>query len=272
MKANSNKPLNPGGARQYYIICTHCHYDHLGGITHFLEGGTTQIIASAAGRNFIESDLERHGLFDSVGKPEPYYKVTQWAEAFTKLTVPGKHGEKPIDLGITILQTPGHTPDELAWYDHEEMHLYVGDSMYEEGEDQMPIIWPAEGNLVEWVFSLDKMLRFVQGKNVNAAAAAKNDDEDWVEVARRVKLGAGHQTHSADAEEFLWMCKHFLDSIMKGSIPVASKSTWRGEAVYLWREKDGKSGISFKAPVRLMKEAYDFFGGTRRHDLLASHP
>ena len=55
------------------------------------------------------------------------------------------------DIGITILQTPGHTPDELAWYDHEEMHLSVGDSFYQEGDDGMPIIFVGTGNMIEWV-------------------------------------------------------------------------------------------------------------------------
>ena len=53
-------------------------------------------------------------------------------------------------LGIMVLHTPGHTPDSLAWYDEEEMHLSVGDSFYEEGEDGMAIQFPKEGNLIEW--------------------------------------------------------------------------------------------------------------------------
>jgi hypothetical protein len=28
--ANGDKPLNPGGERGYVVICTHCHYDHIG--------------------------------------------------------------------------------------------------------------------------------------------------------------------------------------------------------------------------------------------------
>lgn len=66
IEENGNAPLNPDGLRQYYIITTHCHYDHIGGISQFLSGGTTEIIASAAGRDFIESDLEAHGLFKYI--------------------------------------------------------------------------------------------------------------------------------------------------------------------------------------------------------------
>lgn len=27
---NTSKPLNPGGSRSYVVLCTHCHYDHIG--------------------------------------------------------------------------------------------------------------------------------------------------------------------------------------------------------------------------------------------------
>lgn len=27
---NGDRPLNPEGAKSYTIICTHCHYDHIG--------------------------------------------------------------------------------------------------------------------------------------------------------------------------------------------------------------------------------------------------
>lgn len=27
---NDGRPLNPGGEKEYAIVCTHCHYDHIG--------------------------------------------------------------------------------------------------------------------------------------------------------------------------------------------------------------------------------------------------
>lgn len=164
IESNLDRPLNPGGYRQYYIICTHCHFDHTGGITQFLSGGTTEIIASSAGRDFIESDLLHHGHFDYVDRPAPYYEVTHYAESFERLKWPIWHKDpdpdvpspRPFqtDLGVSIIHTPGHTPDEIAWYDYSEMHLFVGDSFYEEGEDGMSILFPGEGNLIEWVSNI----------------------------------------------------------------------------------------------------------------------
>jgi glyoxylase-like metal-dependent hydrolase (beta-lactamase superfamily II) len=182
VSCNDDEPLNPGGARQYTIICTHCHYDHIGGISQFLLGGTTDIIASAAGRDFIESDLEENGLFRYVDKVTPWYQVTHWAQAFEKLVFPvPRRGEKStnasklevIDLAITLIQQPGHTPDSLAWYDHDEMHLYVGDSVYEEGEEEMRIIWPPQGNMIEWTFSMQKLRQFVRSENAQVSKVGR---------------------------------------------------------------------------------------------------
>lgn len=276
LECNDDRPLNPESERQYCIICTHCHFDHIGGISQFLKGGTTEIIASAAGRDFIESDLESHSLFKYIDKPTPYYFVTHWAQAFEKLQHPIEHpdwdvvpkakesaSKRPIDLGMTMIHTPGHTPDELAWYDHEEMHLYVGDSLYEEGTDVMPIIFPGDGNLIEWAFSMRKLQYMVRGENARAASKSSNEDEDgWCQVSRRVKLAAGHQTHSADAEEFLDKVARFWWDTLAGRVPVVKKECWLGEVTYTWREKDGRSKLSFMAPVRLMDEARKFFEGT----------
>jgi len=44
---NNNESLNPGGKKEYVIICSHCHYDHILGIPQFLSA-TPIIVRSAA--------------------------------------------------------------------------------------------------------------------------------------------------------------------------------------------------------------------------------
>ena len=266
VEANANKPLNPDGRRQYVVITTHCHFDHTGGIEQFLRGGTTEIVSSAAGRDFIESDLESHGLFKYYDIPTPYYQVTKWAQAFEKLKfAPAGLDSRGKDLGITIIQTPGHTPDELAWYDHDEMHLYVGDSFYYEGEDGMAIIWPGAGNMVEWVFSMQKLQQFVKSANAQAAKTAGDrdlDDEvdDWVQVARRVQVSCAHQTTGVDGEEILADVEKFWWRAVKGEVPVVKSEHNQGEVYDTWRDTTCEPRkMSYQAPRRLMLEARAFF-------------
>jgi glyoxylase-like metal-dependent hydrolase (beta-lactamase superfamily II) len=258
--SNRGAPLNPKGARQYIIICTHCHYDHTGGITQFLQGGTTEIVASAAGRDFIESDLEHHGLYDRIGIPAPYYVVTKWAQAFERLRI--VKDDEEIDLVITIFQTVGHTPDELAWYDHDEMHLYVGDSFYREGPDGMPIIFPAEGSMVEWIFAMQKLAVFTRTVNAKEEAAAEgHEDDGWVNVPRRVLVSCAHQTVAVDGAEILAELEAFSYRALLGKVPVVKSEEWMGEVYDTWRETGKeRTPMSIKAPRRLMRDCRKFFG------------
>lgn len=248
--------------------------DHTLGIPQFLRGGQTAILASAAGRDFIESDLSRNGLYEPIGEIAQPWKVTHWAQAFEKLRWPLLSETKSLstgilgeDLGITILHTPGHTPDQLAWYDSAEKHLYVGDSFYERGADGMDIIWPSQGNLVEWYFSMQKLRCFVRSENVRAAALAEEEDgcDDWVKVVKRVKVGCGHQTADVDGESVVDALEAMWWRVLKGEVPVSETMVISGEKVDRWMEPGGKGRFSFRAPRRLMHDARTFFKGNGLH-------
>ena len=270
IEANNNEPLNPGGWRQYYIILTHCHFDHSGGILQFLAGGTTEIVGSAAGKEFVQSDFDGHALYKYIDKPAPYFHYTWWAESFERLKWPiwhDKEGPKPYqnDLALSVIHTPGHTPDELAWYDRYEMYLSVGDSFYEEGEEKMPIVFPRDGNLIEWVFSMQKLLVFVRSENKRAEKESRESVEGGcVEVPKRVMVSCAHQTSKADGEEILAALEKFAARVYQGEVPVFRREDLFGEAYCWWRDEDGKGDenyrFSIRAPVRLMDEARKFFG------------
>lgn len=252
--ANNDQPLNPVGKGQsaYTIITSHCHYDHTLGIPQFLSP-STHIISSAAGRHFIESDFYHHGLFDLVGRSAPSYTVTDYVESF----------EHRKDLNVTFIQTPGHTPDSLAWYDHSESHLYVGDSFYRIGDDGMPILFTSEGNLVEWVFSMQKLAVFVKGENKRLAKQHEEGfvlEEDWVDVSEeppRVKVSCGHQTFGEDAEEVLKELEAFSFRCFIGKVPVVRSGVIK-EVMDLYAEED--TPVRLGVPRRLMTEARRFFG------------
>ena len=253
--SNGGQPLNPRDSsgkalRKYLIICTHCHYDHILGLEQFRDA-SPEIVASLAGRSFIEDNLPEHSLCKSLEIPTPQYKITQWAPDFHSLSFDGK------PLGLQVIHTPGHTPDELAWYDEDERHLYVGDSFYQRvAEDksyEQAILFPKEGNIVDYLASLDRLITFVD---------AKNADED----AHRgpLKIGCGHVTSSVDAKDILLAVQKLFLQILQNKVPIVQREEKRGEEFVTWRE-DGAPKFSVAAPRRIMLDAEKAFqGGTPR--------
>ena len=241
--SNANLPLNPrqpGGSPllSYLIICTHCHYDHILGIPSFEDISTT-ILASLHGKSFIEGDLAKHSLCFYLDVPTPKYTVSYWANDFEHVRFDG------MLLGLQILHTPGHTPDELAWYDEENRHLFVGDSFYERvAEDRsytQPIIFPKEGNIIDYMQTLEGLIHFVEQRNGELNKAA-------------VKVGCGHITSSVDGLEILLSVQRYFQDVLGGKIPVVQSSEKRGETFDLWQE-DGEPRFSLLSPRRLVLDA-----------------
>ena len=236
---NDNLPLNPhlGNGKpslSYLIICTHCHYDHILGIPEFLDANPT-IVASAAGKTFIESDLPAHSLCKYLDLPTPAYTVSHWAADLEHL----------LKGHLQILQTPGHTPDELAWYDSGERHLYVGDSFYdrvsEDGAYTQPIIFPPHGDLVVFMDSLEKLSDFVGQQNRDSGLPT-------------LKIGCGHITSSADAASTLDEVKSFFDDVIAQRVPVIQTVEKFGVVINLW-QADGNPRFSLQAPRFLVERA-----------------
>jgi hypothetical protein len=137
----------------------------------------------------------------------------------------------------------------------------------------MDIIFPAEGNLVEWWFSLSKLRGFVRSRNASEAIGSADDDEeeeDWVRVSRRVKVGCGHQTAGADAEDIMGDLEEIWWRVLRGEVPVVETRTIAGETVDRWMEPGGHGRFSFRAPRRLMLEAREFFAGSEMGEVLCT--
>lgn len=241
--ANGSRPLNPRQedgkpSKRYLIICTHCHYDHILGLDQFTDVDPA-ILASLHGKSFVQENLPEHSLCLFLGVPTPKYIVSYWAEDYEKISF------NTMSLGLQIIATPGHTPDELAWYDEQERHLYVGDSFYErmakDKSYEQAIIFPKEGSIVEYMGSLRKLLSFVDKKNMEPDKPL-------------IKIGCGHVTSSVDGKEILLAVQRFLHDVIAGLIPVKQVSQKRCEQVNLWQD-DGEPRFSLSAPKRLVMDA-----------------
>ncbi|KAK0118122.1 hypothetical protein ONS95_012427 [Cadophora gregata] len=264
------KCLNPGGEKKYIIICSHCHYDHILGITQLLEVEPT-IIASNFEQSFILDGLPTHSLCKYVNVPTPKYKISRWAGHMEHLSI----DDHPFR--IQFLHVPGHTPDSLAWYDIDEHHLYVGDTFYErkraveipgipDNAGQVPglpatqaaIIFPEEGgNWIQFMSSLKMLYSFVLYRN----AELRRQHGSNHAPTPRVKVGCGHLTYNADAECMIHEVQSLFERIIAGKVPVTSSGEKRGVIHDFWLEHED-SRYSVMAPRHLATEARKYFHKT----------
>ncbi|KAH6695056.1 beta-lactamase-like protein [Plectosphaerella plurivora] len=230
VEANENRPLNQD-AKPYTVICTHFHYDHIGGISELGGDARTAIWASALGRSIITDPvrLSSASLCRFVGMETPRYTVTNWAEDQDQVT-----DKTSRDLGLVIYQTPGHTPDQVAVWDLTERHLFVGDTCYEDA----PILFPNGGDIIHYRQSIQKLQGLVRDWNSSVG-----------DFRRRVQMASGHNTRTADAEELLGKVDAFLAKVCSGRVTAEEVTSqnpgWAGgEPAVEFRE--GAGGVYFQ--------------------------
>jgi glyoxylase-like metal-dependent hydrolase (beta-lactamase superfamily II) len=202
-----------------------------GAIAQFTDPRST-IWASSYQKSFLDKkNLPTTSLCDLVGMETPKYDISNWASDLACV----KH--KDTDLGLQIIHTPGHTPDEIAVWDASERTLYVGDTLYE----WVPIIFPKEANIKLFSSSIARLKELVK---------TWNSDTDL--LLPKVKIACGHVTSCVDAAEILDEVDTFLYQVVKGWLEPSREEENRGELDQRFERKDKK--LSLRAPKRLLDE------------------
>lgn len=174
--------LNPGHDAPYVVLTTHCHFDHICGIQHFLDANVNlTVLASSNDIGFLTPwrALQKHSLCELLDLKAPKYDA-RWVEDAQRIVVGGL--SLPPDrfsTSIRVIHTPGHTPDSMSWYDDDSHTLCVGDSFYEKESDEtrsgsggqwkreppQPVIFTNESNIIQWNASMHRLVDFVRYEN-----------------------------------------------------------------------------------------------------------
>lgn len=251
---------------EYIVICTHCHFDHIGGIQPFADA-SNPIIASGHDKSFLSpSNLPENSLCTKFGLPTPSYKIARFTKrgetlihVFDFPDGTGRHGAK-LDLGLTALHTPGHTPDSLAIYDRQESWLYIGDTAYHRKAEMpwgamqdVPIVFPPQGNWRDFRASLKFLICFVEHEQQRYSNTN----------GHIIRLAAGHTTSAALAAPMLKTVLRFFDAIIAGKVPVAGEmpgdhvvpsGSLGPDAFTLWQDNEKWPDFSLIAPSRFLDE------------------
>lgn len=150
-----------------YIILTHAHGDHTGGVP-LWKGPGTKVVGQAHEVEFLDYQTRLSGFF-------AYRNAAQYDATVQRRTEdlnPGNHAapkladilfEKEItlkvgDLTFRLISTPGETPDHLTVWVPELKAAFVGDNFYESFPNIYTLRGTQQRKALEYVDSLNKVL------------------------------------------------------------------------------------------------------------------
>lgn len=113
----------------YLVICTHVHFDHIGGAGFFPKGkGVIDVCMGGADRKFSENwQLTSLAAAHGGAKVLPF-TVTRWLNDGERIYLNDKVKSEADSL--VVLTTPGHTSDSISLYHPGSKRLFVGDVLY----------------------------------------------------------------------------------------------------------------------------------------------
>lgn len=127
-----------------YVLLTHCHFDHVGGVGALQEGGA-KVLCLDKEKPLIGTKAD---LFEAFGAPRTPYSVSQTLSDGQEIELCG--------LKIKVLATGGHTAGSACYIFEDEggRYLFSGDTLFENsiGRTDFPT-----GNISEIRESLKKL-------------------------------------------------------------------------------------------------------------------
>jgi glyoxylase-like metal-dependent hydrolase (beta-lactamase superfamily II) len=132
--------LDVYGITPKYVLLTHGHYDHVAGLGELIAACTKvyhsrpRILVHRLDRTYLgKTAPARHGKdLEHLGMPLDPVLIAQLG------TIPGAdgtfvEGDEIVELGLSIIETPGHTKGSVCLYQKVRGLLFAGDTLFAQG-------------------------------------------------------------------------------------------------------------------------------------------
>lgn len=113
--------LTKRGLTAKYVLLTHCHFDHVGGVTALQKLGA-KVLCSETEKTLIGT---RADLFEAFGAPREPYTIDE--------TLKDNETREFCGMQVQTLCTPGHTSGSVCYLVQDETgkkHLFTGDTLF----------------------------------------------------------------------------------------------------------------------------------------------
>lgn len=109
------------GLAPKYVLLTHCHFDHVGGVSALQQSGA-KVVCSAQEKPLIGTTAD---LFELFGAPRTPFVVDETMSDGEQRTLCG--------LRVELILTPGHTQGSACyriWDEEGKAYLFSGDTLF----------------------------------------------------------------------------------------------------------------------------------------------
>ena len=109
------------GLKAEYVLLTHCHFDHVFGVSGLQESGA-KVICLDKEKSLVGTSAD---LFDVFGAPRKYYRVDRTVEDGEEFTI--------SSIKFKAMHTPGHTAGSACYLVENDggRCVFSGDTLFE---------------------------------------------------------------------------------------------------------------------------------------------
>jgi len=163
-----NTHINTKGLK-YLVICTHVHFDHVGGNFQFSEANCIGIYLGGKNQTFTQNfEINSLAMAHNGAKVKPFV-ITRWLKEGDLIFLDDQNQKK--EKSLEVLFTPGHTPDSIALYAHWEKRLFVGDTLYPFTAIHLDCLG---SSVTDFKSSLKRMINFISNEQKGSELSISN--------------------------------------------------------------------------------------------------